>query len=115
MHVSISIHVTIKLRKLHCSRCGHNSHLSNLFNCINEILSKSPTETLTDAEIANVQDYCKQLQQKGMVFTDIDRQIMDHLDNEDELESMVFESEELQRTLSQKFSLPSCQLYSCAL
>ena len=72
-------------------------------------------KTLTYSEIANVHDYCKQLQQKAMGFTDIDRQIMDNLNNENELETMVFESEELQRTLSQKISLPSCQLYCCAL
>ena len=84
-----------EFKKLCCSRRGHKSHLSKLFNCIDKILTKAPMEALTDSDVANLQDYCKQLQQKVTVFADIDRKIMDHLEDEDELETTVFDSEDL--------------------
>ena len=99
-----------KLKKLRCSSHSHKSHLSKLLNSIDEILANSSKEILTDSNIASLQDYSKQLQQKATVFADIDGKIMDHLDNEDELKTMVFESEDLQATLSQKILLLSCQL-----
>ena len=67
-------------------------------------------ETLTDSDVANLQDYCKQLHQKAKGFPDIDRKIRDCFENEDELKTMVFESEDLQTTLSQKILLLSCRL-----
>ena len=99
-----------ELKQLRWSRRGYKSHLCKLLNSIDQILAKSSREILTDFDVASLQDYSKHLQQKATVFADIDGKIMDHLDNKDELKTMVFESEDLQTTLSQKILLLSCRL-----
>ena len=96
------------LKKLSCSHQCHKSCLTKLFSRTDEILVKSPNEALTNTNTASVQDYIKQLQQKVTVFADIDKKIVDHLEDEDEFEAMAFKSEDLQTMLSQKILLLTC-------
>ena len=99
-----------QLRKWQCSRRGHRSHLTKLLNNIDKILSKLLAEALTNSDVASLEDYLKQLKQKATVFADIDRNILDNIDDEEEFEATVLDSEELQTTLSQKISLLTYQL-----
>ena len=92
-----------ELKKLRCSRRGHESHLSKLFNCIDVILTKAPMEALTDSDVA--MQSSRLLQESSTEsngFADIHRKIMDHLEDKDELKTRVFESEALQTICSDR-------------
>ena len=56
---------------------------------MNEILKKLPAEILTDHDATSLEDYCKQLKQKASVFADIDKNILDNIENEEEFEAIV--------------------------
>ena len=99
-----------QLRKLQCSCEGHRSHLTKLLSNIDRILNKLPAEALTNCNIASLEDYLKQLKQKGTFFADTNRNILDNIDDEEEFEATVLDFEELQTTLSQKISLLTYQL-----
>ena len=43
-----------------------------------------------------MEDYLEQLKHKAMVFKDIDKNILDNLEDEHEFESTIVESEEMQ-------------------
>ena len=73
-------------------------------------MSKLTAEALTNSDVTSLKDYLKQLKQKATVFANIDRNILDNIDDEEEFEATVLDSEELQTTLSQKISLLTYQL-----
>ena len=98
------------LRKLQCLCRSYKSHLTKLFSNIDKTLNKLPAEPLTNSNLASLEDYLKPLKQKATVFTDIDRNILDNLEEEEEFEATVLELEELQTMLSQKISLLMYQL-----
>ena len=94
------------LKKL-CHSCGgHKAHLAKFFDTIESILEKYQGDTTLDSEDrAQLVDYLKQLEHKATVLSDIDKNILDSIEDEHEFESLIVESEDMQSTLSQKMAL----------
>ena len=103
-----------ELKKLVCSRRGHKSHLSKLLSNVDEILQKlsytqesEPDSTLTSSEAVLLGEHQKQLRRKADIFDELDQKIIAHTEDEDKLETAVFESADLQTMLSEKIALIS--------
>ena len=84
------------LRKLLRSRNGHKSHLGRLLENIDAISARQPCDKIESEDRARLQDYLYQLRHKATIFKDIDKNILDNLEDEEEFEVMIVESEELQ-------------------
>ena len=94
------------LRKLRRSRGSHKSHLGKLLENIDTLLEKYPRHRVLESEdTICLKEYLRQLEQKATTLSEIDKKILDTLEDEHEFESMIVESEELQSSLSQKMAL----------
>jgi len=94
------------LRKLRRSRGGHKSHLGKLLENIDALLENYPCDRVPESEdTVRLKDYLRQLEQKATTLSEIDKKILDTLEDEHEFESMIVESEETQSLLSQKMAL----------
>ena len=89
---------TLKRHRL--SRRGYRSHLTRIITAANEIIDKNPSE-LTESDITSLADWQKQLNRKKEILTDVDAKIVTLIEDEEELESEVLETEEIQETISQ--------------
>ena len=100
------------LKKCHCSRHGHKSHLSKILSSVEEILHKLTCAQLEDAnarldssDTLLLTEQLKNLKAKAEVFTGLDEKIITMTDDEEKLEAAVFESADLQTMLSEKIAL----------
>ena len=98
-----------EFKKLTCSRRGHKAHLSKILSNVDEILYRlsdtkrdTSNSTLSSSYAVLLAEYLKQLKLKTGVFTEVDEKIMEKIDDEEKLESIVFESADLQAMLSEK-------------
>ena len=101
-----------EFKKLTCSRRGHKAHLSKILSNVDEILHRlSDTErdtsnpTLSSFDAVILAEYLKQLKLKTVVFTELDEKIMAKIEDEEKLESTVFESADLRAMLSEKIAV----------
>ena len=106
-----------ELKKLVCSHRGHKSHLSKILSNVEQILQKlsakwseHPDTTLEHSDAILLAEHCKQLQHKADVFTELDKKIIQNTNDEEKLETAVFESADLQTMLSEKITLISYTL-----
>ena len=93
------------LKKLRCSRGGHKSHLGKLLENIDALFERQPRDKLESEDRARLEDYLERLKHKATVFSDIDKNILDNLEDEHEFEATIVESEEMQSTLSQRIAI----------
>jgi len=97
---------TDALRKLRRSRGGHKSHLGKLLENIDTLLEKYPCDRVPESEdTVHLKDYLRQLKQKATTLSEIDKKILDTLEDEHEFKSIVVKSEEAQSSLSQKMAM----------
>lgn len=97
-------------KKLNCSRCSHKSHLGKILVSTDDIIAKlsSVKETGADATLVNSEaillaENLKQLCLKTNIFTKLDKKkIIANLEDEEKLETAVFEAADLQATISEK-------------
>ena len=93
------------LKKLRCSRGGHKSHFGKLLENIDALAERQPRDKLELEDRARLEDYLEQLKHKATVFRDIDKNILDNLEDEHEFEATIVESGEMQSTLSQRIAI----------
>ena len=98
------------LKKLRRKRGGHKSHLRKLLENIDAIFERQPRDKVELEDRARLEDYLKQLKHKATVIKDIDKDILDTLEDEEEFEEMIIDSEEMQSTLSQKIAIATHKL-----
>lgn len=65
---------------------------------------ENPSSTLSSSDALLLAECSKQLQLKTGIFTQLDEKIIEKTDDEEKLENAVFESADLQATLSQKIA-----------
>ena len=95
------------LKKLCRSRGSHKSHLGRLLESIDVLLEKYPHDVVPDSEDIGL---LKQLEHKATTLANIDRRILDTVEDEHKFESMIVESEETQSLLSLKMAMISHKL-----
>ena len=83
------------------SRRGYRSHFTKIITAIREIINKNPNES-SKSDIISLADWKRQLDRKKEILTDIDAKVIALIENEDELETEVLETEEIQETISQQ-------------
>ena len=100
------------LKKLISSRRSHKCHLAKILASADDILSKLSTaneeETYATAVISDsvlLAENLKQLRLKARVFEELDDKIIDSTEDEEKIETAVFEAADLQTTLSEKMAL----------
>ena len=100
------------LKKLICLHRGHKGHVSKLITATEEILAKlsqaqelDTNSKLSPPDAVLLADLVKQLHLKAQLFEELDAKIIDATDNDEKLEEAVFESADLQASLSAKIAL----------
>ena len=91
-----------EIKRFHSSRRGFRAHLSRIVDSIQRIVQREPSSPLSDADIASLSDFREQLMRKKEILVDLDAKIANFINKEDELEAEIFESEEIQETISQQ-------------
>jgi len=101
-------------KKLISSRNGHKAHQFKLLTGAEEILARlsqtqesKPDLKLTPSDAVLLDDLLKQLRSKATIFEELDEKIIDATDDEKKVEDLVFESADLQSSLSAKVALIS--------
>jgi len=88
------------------SHGGRKSHLGKLLESNDTLPEKYPCDRVPESEdTVCLKDYLRQLEQKATTLSEIDKKILDTLEDEYEFESMIVESEETQSSSSQKIAL----------
>ena len=93
------------LKKLRRSRGSHKSHLGKWLENIDALFAIQPRDKLELEDRARLEDYLEQMKHKATLFRDIDKNILDNLEDGHEFEAMIVESEEMQSTLSQRIAI----------
>ena len=89
------------LKRHQISRHRYRSHLTKIITATREIIDKNPNE-LSESDVISLADWKRQLDRKKEILTDIDAKVIALIENEDELETEVLETEEIQETISQQ-------------
>ena len=90
-----------ELKRLRSSRRGYRTHLKRIIAKVSETLEE---ERDSPADIACLTDLREQLQRKRDILTKLDSSVIEHVDEEGELEAEVCETEEIQASISENIS-----------
>ena len=90
-----------ELKCLRSSRRGYRTHLKRIIAKVSETLEE---ERGSPADIAYLTDLREQLQRKRDILTKLDSSVIEHIDEEGELEAEVCETEEIQASISENIS-----------
>ena len=91
-----------EIKRLRSSRRGFRAHLSKIVTGIQKIVEQDPSLPLSESDVASLSDFREQLKRKKEILIDLDAKIANLTEREDELEAEIFESEEIQETISQQ-------------
>jgi len=83
-----------ELKQLRLSRCAHRSHLTKTLTSITEALDRDSSELLTELQVISIKTMLEGLQRQG-ILTNIDGKIALLIKDKDELETEVYECEDL--------------------
>ena len=88
-----------ELKRLVQSRRGYRAHLKRLFTSITELIERCNTTDPEEDDADTLAELLSQLERKKSILTDLDTRIASTI-NEEELETEVFEAEDLQSDIS---------------
>ena len=80
------------------SRRGYRAHLKKILQQVDECLSS--TTPFTADDIATLKDLHEQLTRKDSLITPLDTKILESLDNDEELEAEIVQTEEVASSIS---------------
>ena len=86
-----------ELQRKVASRRGHRAHLTKLNNKMEDIMASE----LDAVQRATIAIHIKQLEQKRLKLSQFDTEIADLIENPEDLEQEILESEELQCTIAE--------------
>ena len=100
-----------ELQRYRSSRKGYRAHLTRLIAIANDLMATN-TDGLTDESIKTttaLDSLLGQLHRKETLLADLDTKILQLINDEDELETEVFEAEEIQSKIAETVSsIKSC-------
>ena len=88
------------LKRLRASRNAYRSHLTKLSQKVDELLDSS--EALNDSQIAALCTSLEKLSRKGETLRELDIKITQAIEDPDEVETEVYEAEEIQDTILER-------------
>ena len=91
------------IKRLVQSRRGYRAHFKRLFTTINELMERCNSTEPEEEDADTLSKLLVQLERKKAILTDLDTRI-GAIINEDELETEVLESEDLQMDISNTIS-----------
>ncbi len=89
------------LQRLRASRKAYRAHLTTLYKKITEVQNASPLDEL---HIATLENYSQQLKRKQDILATLDEQITKATTKPEELETEIFETEEIYSTIVERYS-----------
>jgi hypothetical protein len=92
--------VNVALQRLLASRKAYRAHLTTLY----KIIEFQSATTIDELHIATLENYCQQLKRKKGILTPLDEQIAKAITKPENLESEIFETEEMHSTIDQRYS-----------
>ncbi|XP_065911194.1 uncharacterized protein [Dysidea avara] len=82
------------------SRRGYHTHLKKLLQSVEECLSTTTTSPLTTDQIATLRDLHEQLTRKDSLIAALDTKILEALENDEEIEAEIVQTEEITSLIS---------------
>ena len=89
-----------ELAQLQASRKGYKSHVTWLYNKVNEILSSE----LNEFSITSLTTAIEQLNKKKETLSQIDRRVTELIESPEDLKEAIFDAEETQDTIVDKIA-----------
>ena len=88
-----------ELKKLRASRRAHRSHLTKTLTSVTEVLEKGSSEPLTDLQAITLTTTLEGLQRRKEILMNLDGKITVLIEQEEELETDIYECEEIQTNI----------------
>ena len=89
-----------ELARLQASRKGYKSHVTRLYNKVDEILSSE----LNEFSVTSLTTAIEQLNKKKETLSQIDRRVTELIESPEDLEEAIFDAEETQDTIVDKIA-----------
>ena len=82
------------------SRRGYRAHLKKLLQSVDECLAATTTTALTIDQIVSLRDLHEQLSRKDSLISALDAKILEAMDNDEEIETEILQTEEIASSIS---------------
>ena len=86
-------------QRTQASRRGHRAHLTKLLKKTNDIMTK---ESSSEMDMATLQSTTEQLEKKKAILKELDAKIITSIEQPDELEQEIIDSEDIQSNIIEK-------------
>ena len=96
--VNIEEKIMAEIKRATSSRRGYRAHLTKLLQSVDECLSVMTPFTAN--KTATLQDLHEQLERKKTLIATLEKQILESLNDDDEIESEIVQTEEIASTIS---------------